>query len=156
MTAIQEPVNTRVEGQCNIDAAFLTAGRAVFTVEPSAEFVEATGCKPHYTFKFTSKDGERGRITFVALLSGPDNEADYTYLGVFTGHEVRLTGKSAFPASSVPVRIVQRVAAALVRGEGERIAAGGWRVHHEGRCNRVLTVPESVSFGIGPECRKKM
>jgi len=32
-------------------------------------------------------------------------------------------------------------------------------VHHEGRCgrcNRKLTVPESIENGLGPECAGKM
>jgi hypothetical protein len=36
---------------------------------------------------------------------------------------------------------------------------GGYKIHHEGRCGkcgRLLTVPESVETGIGPECAKRM
>lgn len=31
-----------------------------------------------------------------------------------------------------------------------------WHMGHCGRCNRALTVPESIINGIGPECAKKV
>ena len=100
--------------------------------------------------------------TFVKLLTGSDNTADYSYLGMLneqTG-EVRLTAKSCAGADSWAVRIVRRVLAQMWEGEGmQAILAAGWDVHHEGRCGRCgrpLTVPESLEVGIGPDCAEQM
>lgn len=154
-----------------IEKTFVTAGRAVFTIEPSDTFaIEFPGVKPHYTYKVKFVKGKEKKhrkgeywpdAYFVNLLTGPDNTADYTYLGkliVETG-EVRLTEKSKFAEDSWPVRIIRRILARMWAGEEHQIAACGWKVHHEGkcgRCGRPLTVPESVENGIGPECIKKV
>lgn len=146
-----------------INATFITAGRATFTVEPTVKFCEVQNAKPHYTFKVSRKDStysRSGYVYFVSLLSGPDNTSDYTYLGLLEENgDVRLTAKSAFGEDTNPVKIVRRVVKALFEGRGEQIVAAGWKVHHEGacgRCGRALTVPQSIESGIGPECAKKM
>jgi len=154
-----------------IEKEFVTAGRAVFTVEPSATFQEQFPVvKPHYTYKVKFVKGKEKKdkpgefwsdAYMVFLLTGPDNTADYTYLGMLddkTGY-VRLTAKSKWNDDTWPVKIIRRVLARLWAGECHEIAANGWKVHHEGRCGRcgrALTVPESVENGIGPECIKKV
>jgi len=149
---------------------FLTAGNATFTVELPAAFIEANATAktpeiyhPHYTYKIERTEFKRDAKTFwfIYSLTGPDNTADYTYLGKVnpeTG-EVSLTAKSAFPATATRVKVAQRVVLAIFAGNGAKVEAAGWKVHHEGRCGRcarVLTVPDSIESGIGPECAKKM
>ena len=159
------PTAERVqEAESGLSAAFIFAGSAIFTVQPSEKYVAANNCKPHYTYKITAKEGEwNGKPTvtyFAALLSGPDNESDYTYIGILakTGF-VKLTKASRYPEESHPVKILSRVVLALVEHRGEQIKNAGWSIHHEGRCGRcarTLTTPESVERGIGPECWEKM
>ena len=106
-------------------------------------------------------DGSGGKIFFVSLLTGPQNESDYSYIGVLnpkTG-EVRLTKASKFSEGTMVVRLLRRTLARVWAGEQEAIEAAGFRVHHEGRCcrcGRTLTVPSSVESGIGPECAEMM
>lgn len=145
-----------------ITKEFALAGDARFTVEPDPAWAAGRGCPPHWTFRLRRVEFAGGRTClFASLLTGPDNEASYTYLGVVredTG-EVRLTAKSGLADDSWPVRVLRRVLARLFAGEGAAVEAAGWKVHHEGRCGRcgrVLTVPESIETGIGPECAKRM
>ena len=134
---------------------FILAGRAIFTVaNPKGE---------RYTFKVTKKDPQEGsRYTtptyFVALLTGSDNENDYTYMGILNAGAgtVRLTAKSAYKEDSTPVRVAQWVIGLTWRGQ--EIPAG-YFLQHEGkcgRCGRTLTVPSSLVTGLGPECAGKM
>jgi Family of unknown function (DUF6011) len=68
--------------------------------------------------------------------------------------EVVLTAKSHYTAETVPVRVLRW---ALVRVWNDLPLPEGYRLHHEGRCGRcgrLLTVPESITSGYGPECVK--
>lgn len=130
-----------------ITKEFITAGRAVFTVEnPTGE---------HYTFQVAKKESPgRDPIYFAYLLTGPDNTSDYTYLGVFDvrSGDVRLTAKSRMNEESTPVRVIRWVSSIVWRG---RSLPEGYAARHEGRCGRcgrVLTTPESISLGLGPHC----
>lgn len=154
-----------------IEKAFVTAGRAVFTVEPSDTFrTQFPAAKPHYTYRVKFAKGkpkahrpeEKWPDSYwVTILTGPDNTADYSPLGklnVETG-EISLTSNSKFAGADWSVQIIRRVIARIWKGEQHEIAANGWKVHHEGkcgRCARALTVPESIQNGIGPECMKKV
>lgn len=94
---------------------------------------------------------------FVSVLTGADNENDYTYLGALP------SGRYLAPAK--PGRGVGRDAPSSVAFAW----AWKWRNHprfgefvevrHEGRCcrcGRKLTVPESIDSGLGPECAEKV
>jgi hypothetical protein len=134
----------------SVNWRFVTAGRAIFTVSnPKGE---------RYTFKVTKKDtSERGpEIFFGALLTGSDNESDYTYMGVVTGETVRTTKASRYAQDSKPVKVL---AWALAVVNGKRNLPEGYAIRHEGRCGRcgrTLTVPESIDNGIGPDCATVM
>jgi hypothetical protein len=128
-----------------LDTKFFIGGNATFTVD--------NGAGVHYTFKIRQPRGEN-KPYFVSLLSGPNNESDYTYLGVFcavTG-DVRLTRASKMNDNSTPIKVVRW---ALKHVYGDRLLPDGYAIHHEGKCGccgRTLTVPESIKRGIGPEC----
>jgi hypothetical protein len=142
-----------------IEKSFVVAGRATFTVEPSAKSLEvAKGqMKPWYTFRVKYSKA-RGHY-YIELLTGPENTKDYTYVGRLipeTG-DVRLTGASKYSETSYPVRIARNVLARLWAGQGDIIAGQGWKVKSSSRCcrcGRKLTTPESLTRGIGPECIK--
>jgi hypothetical protein len=129
---------------------FVLAGRAVFTVS------NAVG--ERYTFKVVHKDGAKGPVWFVSLLTGPDNESDYSYLGILDAWsaEVVLTRASRYKCDSKPVKVLQWACKMIW---SERALPAGYKMHHEGccgRCGRPLTVPESIESGFGPECVKKV
>ncbi len=142
---------------------FITAGRAVFTVEIPPPDQEILHSPPHYTFRVKRKEANLDwpEAYFVQILTGPDNTSSYTYLGMLSPEtgEVRLTKKSKYNDDSLPVKILRRVLVRLWADQGDLIRQAGWELHHEGkccRCGRALTVPESVESGIGPECRQIM
>lgn len=136
---------------------FVLAGRALVTVHN-----EKTG--KHYTYKITapgrtSKERDEAEILFVNVLTGPDNTSSYTYAGILirkTG-EYRSTAKSKFQESAPSVAGLKWVLGMSARGrlnEFPHVAV----MHHNhcGKCNRVLTEPESVATGIGPICAARM
>ena len=97
----------------------------------------------------------------VSLLSGPNNDADYTYLGQLNpkNGDVRLTKKSKMTAASWPVRVLRRVLYRLFIDKMDDVLAAGWSLVHAGRCcrcGRKLTTPHSVEIGIGPVCESLM
>jgi hypothetical protein len=131
---------------------FVTAGRALFTV------FSKTG--ERYTFKVTKKEasGSYGDTFFASLLTGPDNEADYSYMGILQTGVMRVvpTKKSKLTLDSTPMRVLNWALATMKAG-GEFPV--GYGVCHEGkcgRCGRTLTVPDSIETGIGPECARIM
>lgn len=126
---------------------FILGGNATFTVEnPKGDY---------YTFKVRQPKPEMPH--FLSLLTGPDNENSYTYIGTVgkTSGEVYLTTKSRLTKESLPVRVA---AFALRCVFGSQTLPEGYKIRHEGKCGccgRKLTVPESLDRGIGPECIKR-
>jgi hypothetical protein len=152
--AAAEPVDSAEPGR-PIGQTFILAGNAIFTL---------IGQASRYTFKVSRKDPEpgsqyadRGPVYFVALLTGPDNTADYSYVGMLDASRgtIRLTRKSAYKPDSLPVRAFDWTIGRLWLGRPIEPA----RVLHAGRCGRcgrVLTVPASIESGFGPECIGKI
>jgi hypothetical protein len=130
---------------------FVTAGNAVFTLSS-----RKTGARYTYKVQAPKDDMTDGR-RFVKLLTGPDNMDDYTYLGMIDrSGEFRLTRASKLTLEAASVRAVKYFCDIVLVGEKIPDAL---EVRHEGRCgrcNRRLTVPESIDRGIGPECAGMM
>lgn len=127
---------------------FFSAGRAVFTVD--------NGKGTHYTYQIGHSKPEQP--LFVGLLTGPNNESDYTYLGIYNpeNHQVRLTAKSKYTEETQPVKVIRWAIKQIA--EGKELPEG-YSVKHEGkccRCGRTLTDPISIDRGVGPECWEKM
>lgn len=146
-----------------IDKSFVLAGRAVFTLELPVGYAEEQRLPSHYTFKVVRRDATDRwpESWFVSLLTGPDNEHDFTYMGLLNPKEcyVRLTKASIYTEKSMPYRLLSRCFQRIWANEQEKMQQAGFYLHHEGkcgRCGRTLTVPESVETGIGPECAKIM
>lgn len=124
--------------------AFALAGNAILTLQS-----RRTGQR--FTYRVRAADGEGLATHFVQLLTGPDNTSDYQYLGYLAGDRY-VHGKKSRVSSRAPS--VQAFAwwwARVDHGHPEL------EVFHEGRCGkcgRLLTTPESVTRGIGPECAK--
>lgn len=126
---------------------FVTAGNAVFTLSS-----KRTGAR--YTYNVQApKDDDMTATRFVKLLTGPDNMSDFAYLGMIAADGTFwLTAKSKLTLEAASVRAVKYFCdIVLVGGK----IPDALEVRHEGRCgrcNRRLTVPESIDRGIGPEC----
>ena len=129
---------------------FVTAGHAVFTV------ANPTG--QHFTYRVTTSDDPSRPAWFVGVLTGPSNETDYSYHGLFdpaTG-AVRTTAKSKVSADALSAKVLRW---ALDVVYGRRSLPAGYAIEHSGscgRCGRTLTEPESLESGIGPTCRQRM
>lgn len=126
--------------------AFALAGNATLTLVS-----EKTGTR--YTFRIRKpKAAEANCPYFVSVMYGPDNETQYTYLGcIFPNQSYRHGRKSSLPEGDVRERAFLWFWNALFRNT----VPAQMEVWHEGRCcrcNRKLTVPESIAAGIGPEC----
>jgi hypothetical protein len=143
---------------------FVTAGRAVFTLEVPPTFkMKDTVVKPHYTYRvnFKKGTGQYKDAYFVQLLTGPDNTKSYSYLGMLDAAEgsVRTTAKSCRADNDLSVVLLRRALLRVWASEVHIIEKSGFKLHHEGRCGRcgrALTTPESVERGIGPECWTQM
>jgi hypothetical protein len=124
---------------------FIFAGKAIFTVKN-----EQTG--KWFTFKVSSPDEENSQIRFVSVLSGCDNESDYSYMGLLkTDLSFFRTKKSRISEDSLSFRSFSW----FIRNI-EKLPSNV-SVYHAGkcgRCGRTLTTPESVENGFGPECVK--
>lgn len=162
----KESVHAQLKG---VEAArsFMLAGNAIFTLQSCK-----TGAR--YTYKIHKADEEPGKAPtwFVSLLTGPDNLGDYQYLGLISATQsfrisedgqgstvqtlqFRLTKKSRLPITSLPVLAFRWVFEKLRAGI-EPVGVEIWHAGRCGRCGRVLTVPESIELGLGPECASKM
>ena len=86
----------------------------------------------------------------VALLTGKDNERDYTSFG-FVEHDgsIRLFRSKDFGEWRAYANILTHPDDFIRRG-CEFMFEGRCRV-----CNRLLTTPESIQSGIGPVCDGK-
>ena len=134
--------------------AFALAGNARLTLVS-----EKTGTR--FTFRIAcpiNKDtGEADRgIHFVSLLDGPDNTADFAYVGYIRRGVFFHGGAKARVGREAPsVRAFMWAWQRFVQDS----LPDGLEVWHEGRCGRcgrALTVPSSIASGFGPECIHKV
>ena len=125
---------------------FIFAGNATFTLT-------STRTGQSYTYKV--REGKpmvsRAPKLFASVLTGPDNTADYTYMGIVerAGAHAQLvpTRASAINVNAPSWRALEWF---LQHVDSDRV-----EVRHMGRCGRcgrALTVPSSIDSGLGPEC----
>jgi hypothetical protein len=128
---------------------FMLAGNATFTISN-----KETGNR--FTFKVQGGDN---KPHFVSVLTGPDNEANYTFIGIipigtiFDRKNFRYSKKSTIPFQAQSIKAFMWLWRNLdnLPPQIEISHAGKC-----GRCGRRLTVPESIEMGIGPECLSKI
>ena len=105
------------------------------------------------------KENEDGTMTpyFVSVLTGPDNWANYTYLGVIFDNGTFVHGKKSRIGKDAKSYKCFKWFWEQVNGEGLKLNLV--EVWHEGKCGvcgRKLTVPESIESGLGPVCERKV
>lgn len=132
---------------------FIFAGRALFTIVS-----KKTGNR--FTYRVNSNRKERPNridkpIQFVQVLSGPDNESSYSYLGYlnpFTKQKLNAGKKGKPDALSFKSLnwLLEQLSAGKLPEQIEFYHAGKC-----GACGRTLTVPESIETGLGPICAGK-
>lgn len=137
----------RIESPIDMQA-FALAGNATFTL---------VGATSRFTYKVRKSDD--GRLYFVALMNGPDNEGSFAYLGLIRpelgGARYEHGRKSKVHAGAPSARAFAWFWQRLMCG-ADLSALEFWHEGKCGRCGRKLTVPESIERGIGPECAQIM
>lgn len=161
-------------------AKFVLAGDAVFTIHNTITDVRMT-----YRVQ-RAKGDDAGRPWFVKVLTGPNNMQDYSYLGTIfitdEGGIIYRHGKKSHILDTAPsakgiawfVRNIDDLIVAkreLAKAELFGNPAAEAKIakieesmnrldyYHEGRCGRCarrLTVPTSITVGLGPECVEAM
>ena len=119
---------------------FVLAGNSTFTILNSQ-----TGNR----FTYKVRKAKENDIYFVSVLTGSDNNNNYTFIGYIKNNYFNHSKKSriseestSFKAFSWLFRNITNIPSVV-------------EVWHEGkcgRCGRTLTTPESVQRGLGPEC----
>jgi hypothetical protein len=129
---------------------YMRAGNATVTLKSK---------KTETRFTYRLRASDDGNATFVGVLTGSDNESQYSYLGriwrdvFYQGRRVPRAGDITSDAPSM--KAFAWTWKQLVQGK----LPDSLEIYHEGscgRCGRKLTVPESIARGIGPECYSKM
>ena len=133
------------EPKTDFDAKkFVLAGKAIFTIRS-----KKTGTR--FTYKVSKG---KDNLWFVGLLSGPDNNADYQYIGIITSDKKFIRTKRSKVGYEAPsFKAFSWFFSHLSNFEKQA------DIYHEGRCGRCgrrLTVPESIESGFGPECINKV
>ena len=139
---------------------YLFAGNATFTVLNTLTSGRFTYRVRVAKDKVTKKPLPTGPW-FVQVLTGSNNEGDYSYLGaifpVQPGEDLtlKLTAKSAYGPDAGSVKAfawtLKRLQATTLPPTIEV-----WHEGHCGRCGKLLTVPASIERGIGPDCAALM
>ena len=130
---------------------FLLGGNATFTLVSTK-----TGSR--FTFKSQVCDSNEN-LYFVKVLTGSDNENDYSYLGTLRtagNAQVEIMAYGHGRKSRIAQDAPSALAFAWFIGHVESEAVEMW---HEGRCcrcSRKLTTPESLARGFGADCAEKM
>jgi hypothetical protein len=133
---------------CDAILEFVLAGNAYLTLRS-----KKTGTR--YTYRVSTPKG-KDAPHFVSVLYGADNVEDYVFIGtIFDKKEFRPGRRSAIQETDPRVRAWRWM---WSRVRVDALAFEDIEVWHEGRCGRcgrMLTVPESIARGIGPECASK-
>ena len=132
--------------------AYILAGDAKMTIVS-----KKTG--ERFTYRVKGKEEIQGTLGnpvpkslhFVSVLTGPDNEEDYRFLGTIFDGKVYVHGRRSSISSAAPSAMAFQWAWANLEGEkAERFEL--WHSGRCARCHRELTDPESISRGLGPVC----
>ncbi len=136
----------------------LTAGKATFTLSGLGK----SGKEYRWTYRIEKeeREGRKEPFYFVNMLTGPDNNSDYHYIGVYEPQNgfCRTTGKSTMQPNSEPVRALNWFLSFVWSGREQEFAATGWRIQWADRCQRcgrTLTVPSSIDARFGPKCAEQ-
>jgi len=105
-----------------------------------------------FTYQIKRKDLEDKRfLHFVSVLQGPDNQADFSFLGtIFGGEQYRHSGKSHITPDAPSAR-----AFAWSWGHLDSPDIEVWHSGECSRCGRELTDPASIERGLGPVCAER-
>ena len=131
---------------------FMRAGKAIMTIESKKT-------QKHFTFRFkTPKNIDENTPVkdipiWVSVLTGPDNESSYAFIGTIFGNKYYHSKKTNISQDALSVVAFKYWFNALVTNNQKRL--NQIELYHSGkcmRCGRTLTTPESIELGVGPIC----
>jgi len=125
---------------------FVLGGNSRFTIR---------SLKSGVRFTYRVKVSDDGKLWFVSLLTGPDNEANYSYIGTIRAGQFKhgVKSKIGIEAPSVVAFAFMWDVVQLRRHHSK---VEFWHEGRCGRCSRPLTDPASIVEGFGPECITKV
>jgi len=126
--------------------SFLQAGKAIITIK---------SLKTETRFTYRIRESKDGRVFFVGLLTGADNESTYSYIGIIRDGLFRWTSKSKISADAPGVKAFAWTYYQLSKAALPDTVEV-WHNGRCGRCGKTLTVPESIQSGYGPECQQML
>jgi hypothetical protein len=129
----------------------LLAGNANFTLH-------SLKTDTHFTYKIRKKVYTPTNTKyFVSVLTGTDNDTDYTYAGLLTPVENTLMYRTT-PNSKIfyaaPSILAFRFLLSILNGNNPCPNLEFIMSDRCARCGRTITTPQSVKTGYGPECIK--
>lgn len=125
-------------------SSFILAGKAVFTIRNP---------KTDKSFTYKIKGNKENTVHFVSVLTGNNNESDYTYIGfIRNGEFVYGRAKSVIGNDAPSVQAFGW----FMRNRGNLGPVECFRSNNCARCGRKLTVISSVIAWLGPECARKV
>jgi len=122
---------------------FIFAGKSIVTLLNS---------KTENRFTFKVKQAKDSNMFFVSVLTGPET---YSYIGTCIEGIYRHGRKSTISKEAQSVKVFEYVINKLkINNLPDFVEA--WHEGKCGKCGRALTVPSSISNGLGPECIKSL
>jgi hypothetical protein len=145
---------TVAEAVASVDYQRIPKGRftVVFDVENRDDRLTIE-VVPWEDFTVRATGEVRDDVRSFRYLAGPDNSADYVFAAAIDARSIVIRGKNFGPRQQKALAILASASAAEI---GKLGAAYSFEAGRCWRCNRVLTVEDSVSGGIGRTCAAKV
>lgn len=125
---------------------FILAGKSTFTLKNNKT-------ESRFTYKVSKcKDKQKEGLFFVKAHV---NSA-YQYIGYISNNSFRYGSKSHLQKTDLSVTAFEVCFNNILSQRKFHSSLEVWHEGRCGRCGRILTVPESIISGIGPECAKMM
>ena len=152
MTTIENQISGKLPTEDALK--YILAGNCTFTAK-------SLKSGDRFTYKvIVPKDTkpEEAKLWFVSVLTGSDNESDFSFLGTVRMDDDGNISYRPSPKSKIGLNAPSNIAWKFVFNViGSHQHHPLLEIWHEGtcvRCGRKLTDPISIVSAIGPECRR--
>lgn len=155
-----EAIPERQLSEVSAALKYMLAGNATFTLRS-----QVTGTRFTYRVRKPKPGGrfknpQNRKVWFVQVLVGPDNNSSYRYLGMVEEHDGETGFKFTAGSGNMPSTPMGNAFRWMYyQLSGLQHMPQQLEIWHSGRCGRcgkLLTVPDSIAAGIGPDCAGKM
>lgn len=128
---------------------FLFAGKAIFTIRNNKTM-------NRFTFRVVKPKRITDDVYFVSVLTGSDNYSHYSFFGTIKNNKrtFKLSAKAKIDLDSLSVKAWMWFWKRLLSDQDFPPEIEIWHEGICGKCGHRLTVPESISIGLGPTCAK--